>query len=425
MVRVLLALFTLTLAASVSTAPIWAAQGDSGGDITADSTAGGSTTSVASEQPASSAVAPSDTPSTAPESVAPDTPDTPAASVEPAVPDTSSTTGGGTTQSTYIDPDNTVSGKSESVTSRPDTGESQVNQNASAVVSNTPNAAQQDWSNLMPSSTSSASSKSASLAAGGAGSVTSGQKGSFSSMFLLGIGLIVAAVCGVVAFIYLQFVSHKHRAESDAEAALPQDEDEYGDDGYAYTEGERTRMKPPVVQPASAQVLQRQMPETMTDDMKDTISDFTDINSSSDGIQHREEYEEFVERTRPPIVPKPASQTPPRVYTPPRPDKDTLVLPDLSSREAEQRARKAAAARVQAHHRQPPLTSNAVRRGQVAAAPLQSGETVRQTMAEKQPTVSAVPAAAEKVTVQEKTTASEKQDSSFDWDKFFNENRDE
>ena len=166
--------------------------------------------------------------------------------------------------------------------------------------------------------------------------------------------------------------------------------------------------------------------------MEDTIDNFTDINSSSDGIQHREEYEEFVERTKPPIVPKPATRTAPPIYTPPKKDEEKLVLPVLSEKEAAKRAQRAQAARAQSHHRQPPITSNAVPRNlrgrptvaAQTASPVAHPTTQRPVAAPKStstpPSAATQQAAARPVAVPKKDTNTS---SDFDWDKFLNDNR--
>lgn len=335
----------------------------------------------------------------------------------------------------YVDPDDVVSSGKASIAERPNTYESHINQNAEAVASASPNANSENWDDLLSGVSSTASvvsSTTVSMATGGAGTLTSGKSGGTSSLFLIGVGLIAAAVCGIGAFIYLQFFSRKHRGGG----ASPRDDDTFEDgEGFAYTTTELDRMASdsrgqtggnPAAHAATATVIPHRMPEVMQDD---TIDTFTDINSSSDGIQHREEYEEFVERTKPPIVPKPATRTAPPVYKPAKPDAETLTLPELAPDEAAQRARQSQAARVQSRRRQPPLTSNAVPRN------LRGRPTAAQTPAERTPASrparpvvprqATAPQPEHPVQKPAQSAASHKslRGDNFDWDKFLNDNR--
>lgn len=333
----------------------------------------------------------------------------------------------------YVDPDNVISGNATSVADRPNTHESHINQNAPAIASTSPKANSENWNNLLSGTSSAASvvsSTTVSVAAGGAGTITTGKKGGTSSLFLLGVALIIGAVCGIGIFIYLQFFSHKHRG------SVGNNDDNYAEDGdgfeYATSELERITGNGPAAR-ATATVVPHHVPETM--------DDFTDINSSSDGIQHREEYEEFVERTKPPIVPKPATRAPSPAYTPAKKDEETLVLPTLSGKEAAQRAQQSQTARAQSYHRQPPLTSNAVPRNMrgrpstvqaagnipISRPRVQQNPTVQRTPQPQPvapvkrptpPTVQKAAVSAPRPVVQRKNNSTD-----FDWDKFLNDNR--
>ncbi|QNO18221.1 hypothetical protein [Caproicibacterium amylolyticum] len=444
-VRTLLLLFTLVFTVSSFSISAWAESGT--GDITPTPPTSEVPDTPASSEPASQEPAPESKPaeSETPSQPASKEPERPAQSnaekpsySKPSGGNTDETPSKATSRQEYVDPDNVVSDSgAASVTQRPNTYESHINQNASAVASTSPNANSEDWSNLMSglsSASSAVSSTTVSMAAGGAGTVTAGKNGGTSSLFMLGVGLIIAAVCGIGAFIYLQFFSHKRRGGGQA----GHKEDDYEDsDDFEYATSELERITEDT-HPAAAQnsgatratatVIPRHIPETM----EDTIDNFTDINSSSDGIQHREEYEEFVERTKPPIVPKPATRTAPPIYTPPKKDEETLVLPVLSEKEAAKRAQRAQAARAQSHHRQPPITSNAVPRNlrgrptvaAQTASPVAHPTTQRPVAAPKStptpPSAATQQAAARPVAVPKKDTNAS---SDFDWDKFLNDNR--
>ncbi len=369
---------------------------------------------------------------------------------------TSSKTQSANRGSNYVDPDAIISEKGNaSVEQNPNTHENHINQNASALVSATPNAQSEDWSNLMPSSAASSgvSSVTVSMAAGGATAVTSGKNGGLSSLFLLGVGLIVAAACGIGAFIYLQFFSRKnHGGPKDYRS---DDDYENDADGFTYDTAElehmdvgrndyRTPVRSNATAPAEAEVVHAAHPAAVPH-RDDTIDNFTDINSSSDGIQHREEYEEFVERTKPPIMSKPASRTAPPIFTPPKADEETLVLPQIPTEEA---ARRAHQMQTRKHH--PPLTSNAVPRNlrgrpaavQTVSAPPVSAAPVVQPSAPRpvqkarpsvsarpkpstvsQPAVSVPHQASAAVRPAPKKTQNHHSGDDFNWDKFFDENR--
>lgn len=344
--------------------------------------------------------------------------------------------------SRYVAPNTSSSRKSTSRASKPNTYESTINQRAAQLDSALQNASSQDWDNLYSSTSSSASSGSV----GGAGTLTSGKSNSVSTMFMIGVGLLVAAACGVFAFIYLQFFSKKHRRTKPAapKGRGPKNsggaDNEYGDDfntaeidspvsrASGYTPRRNTAPADTIVVPPSR-------PRAT----QDTIHDFTDINSSSDGIQHREEYEEFVERTRPPIVLTPALKKEPEVH-----DKDTMVLPDLSNTEAKQRARQAQVARVASRKHQPPLTSNAVPRNlrgrptatgrmpspSVSSQPKStyrapassSGSSSTGSAAPKKPSTTAA-GSQTAASIRQQLPPKKSSNSDFDWDGFLNENR--
>lgn len=363
------------------------------------------------------------------------------------------------TSATYVDPDNSVgSRKGTSRSATPNTYESQINQSASALGGSvTPDASSEDWNDLYNESASSPGTGSASsAAAGGAGAVTSGKSNGVSSMFIVGVVLLIAAACGIGAFVYLQFFSTKRRGGHGGRpgGGAGGGSDIRSDDGYNDSfSGEDTGPvvppTPPVSQSsleasqraqaavraaearaAAAAVAARREPKAPDD----TIHDFTDINSSSDGIQHREEYEEFIERTRPPIVPSPAVKTEKPSRTVEQQDQDTIVIPDFTDKEAKKRAQQARTARMGSRGHQPPLTSNALPRnlrGRPTAAQVQhsSSAFARQTPTYQQHTASASTAPA--VSSRQPAASScpapavpkKKSSDDFDWDRFLNENR--
>ena len=348
-------------------------------------------------------------------------------------------------RSPAYDPDTDISVDPDQVESAPDTDANLINQQAEQLDS-APNANSEDWDAALAgleglgattSSGTGSDNSTASTAVGGlSGSTNTNQP--VSKLFIAGIVLVVAAVAGGGLFVYFQFFWRRRpgapAADGGPRSTGPLPDGEENPDDYTTTEIARitdTRPTPPRNVPASRSV---SSVRPVTDD---TIDHFTDINSSSDGIQHREEYEEFVARNKPPIVPKPMSRTAPPVHAPNLTGSDEPTIPMETSNlhtDARARAQASAAARQAAqqarqravllddpeaappvHRRQPPLTSNALplsAKGRPGAA--WSG--AARMPASKAPTA---PSASKPVPQK----SAKPKDDDFDWDAFLDENR--
>ena len=299
--------------------------------------------------------------------------------------------------------------------------------------SRAPSANSEDWSDVLEGIGLTSSPETVSTASTASGSAVGGvvtDENQISTLFIAGIVLVVAAVAGIALFVYFQFFWRRRGGSPAPAGGRPPrggGPDEEGEDPSLYTTAELSRMRPvqpnrptpPTTVPLTPRPASSVRPVT-----DDTIDHFTDINSSSDGLQHREEYEDFVARNKPPIIPKEASLTAPPVHAP------SIVLgseDDEATRakraQASAAARRAAEAYArqesgedleappQAHRKAPPLTSNAIPhavRGRPAAS--------------ARPAVSHPAAPAPKPAAPAKPAAPSQTDT-FDWDAFLDENR--
>lgn len=409
-IRTLLLLFTMVFAVASFGTTAWAENGTGISPVPENGTSSTGEATSSKQTISSRNPEPSDAPAPSHRVISSRTPERPTSPSKSFVNDkpkspsnTVSKSSSTVSSNNYVDPDNTISGKGNpSVATRPNTDEKRIDENAAALSSNSPDAESEDWSSLLPESSVS-SAASGSMATGGAGTVTSGKSGGLSSLFLLGIALIIAAVCGIGAFIYLQFFSRKHRGGKlgHNEADGRQEDDM---DGFEYDPSELKHMPDRYGRNSSYNPQPKENPSSsdptvvappIHPEPNDAADNFTDINSSSDGIQHREEYEEFVQRTRPPIIPKPVSHTGSPLSTQDPDDEETLVLPHISQEEAARRAHQTQINR----RRHPPLTSNAIPRnlrGRPAARQISGKNNTPPSAAISHPVASAPAASAQK-----------------------------
>lgn len=300
--------------------------------------------------------------------------------------------------------------------------------------SRAPSANSEDWSDVLEGIGLTSSPETVSTASTASGSAVGGvvtDENQISTLFIAGIVLVVAAVAGIALFVYFQFFWRRRGGSPAPAGGRPprggSGPDEEGEDPSLYTTAELSHMRPvqpnrptpPPTVPLTPRPASSVRPVT-----DDTIDHFTDINSSSDGLQHREEYEDFVARNKPPIIPKEASLTAPPVHAP------SIVLgseDDEATRakraQASAAARRAAEAYArqesgedleappQAHRKAPPLTSNAIPHA-VRGRPTASAR----------PAVSHPAAPAPKPAAPAKPAAPSQTDT-FDWDAFLDENR--